>query len=380
MESLNIKDSVLELARELIKIPSITPNDNGIQELLIKRLETIGFEVERLPFAKVSNFFARYGKKEPLLVFAGHTDVVPVGDELAWSYPPFAAIKNNGFLYGRGSADMKGAIAAMVVAVEEFLATNGEVNGSIGFLITSDEEGDAIDGTKRVIEHLNSKNININYCLIGEPSSSNILGDTIKNGRRGSLNGKLIIIGKQGHIAYPHLANNAIHLTANALNKLCNKTWDSGNKDFPATSFQISNIKSGTGANNVIPASCDILFNFRYSTQITHNELKNTVGKILDDIGLKYELVWQHSGYPFLTKQGKLTNIVSNSINKIMAIETKLSTTGGTSDGRFIAPFCTQVIELGVLNTTIHQVDECVAIDDLYKLSCIYKDILANVF
>ncbi len=375
-----MQNNVVKLAKELIKIPSITPNDNGTQELLIRRLLAIGFNIEKLPFAKVDNFFARYGKKEPLFVFAGHTDVVPVGDELAWNYSPFSAIENNGLLYGRGASDMKGAIASMVVAVEEFLLNNKEFNGSIGFLITSDEEGDAIDGTQKVVQYLNSKNINIDYCLIGEPSSSNILGDTIKNGRRGSLSGKLKIIGKQGHIAYPHLANNPIHLAINALNKLCNKTWDNGNKYFPASSFQISNISSGTGVGNVIPATCDILFNFRYCTETNHNELQNIVSKILDDIGLEYQLIWRHSGYPFLTKDGKLTKVVSNSIKKIMAINTKLSTTGGTSDGRFIAPFCNQVIELGVLNSTIHQVDECVAVDDLYKLSCIYKDILTNVF
>lgn len=370
----------INLTKQLVQIPSITPNDKGAQDILIKRLEAIGFVVEKLKFGKVDNFFARYGTVAPLFVFAGHTDVVPVGDEQHWNSPPFSPTITDGMLYGRGVADMKGSIAAMVVAVEGFLECNTDFNGSIGFLITADEEGDAIDGTKKVMQHLYDNGTKIDYCLVGEPSSAEKLGDTIKVGRRGSLNAKLQIIGKQGHIAYPQLACNPIPKAIAVLNNLCAKKWDNGNEYFEPTSMQISNINAGTGVTNVIPETVDIMFNFRYSSESNHIDLQNIVVEELVNANIKYSLDWQHSGAPFLTKKAHLVDVMSNSIFNITGIKTHLSTSGGTSDGRFIAPYGIQVVEFGVLNATIHQIDECAAIADLEQLSVIYSDILANIF
>lgn len=373
---------IITLTKQLVSIDSITPNDKGVQELLINRLEVCGFTIHRLKFGEVDNFFAYHGQldnKHPLFVFAGHTDVVPVANEASWQHPPFEPIIKEGLLYGRGVADMKGGIAAFVVAVEQFLVKHPNHKGSIGFLITSDEEGPAIDGTIKVMQWLKEQNIQINYCLVGEPSSTKVLGDVIKNGRRGSLNGALKIIGKQGHIAYPHLANNPIHLANRVLEKLIDEVWDKGNEYFPATSFQISNLHSGTGVTNVTPQDIEIIFNFRYSTEQTHQGLKARVENILKANNLNYKINWQHSGYPFLTPKGELVSACVDAIKTITGTNSQLSTTGGTSDGRFIALSGAQVVELGVLNATIHQVDECASVSDLEQLGDIYAQILVNL-
>lgn len=368
----------LELAKQLININSITPQDNGCQALMVERLRSIGFEIEHLPFGEVENFWALRGQQAPTFIFAGHTDVVPVGSD--WKTDPFTAVVENGMLFGRGAADMKGSLAAMVVATERFVADYPEHQGAIGFLITSDEEGPAIDGTVKVCEYLKDKSQRVDYALVGEPSSSTKLGDVIKNGRRGSLNAKLNIIGKQGHIAYPHLADNPIHQMAPAIDDLCNEVWDKGNDYFPATSFQISNINAGTGATNVIPGNVEILFNFRYSTESTHERLQQRVLEILDRYNFKYQIEWEHSGYPFLTEQGQLVSACADAIREVKGIDTELSTSGGTSDGRFIAPILdAQVIELGPLNATIHQVNECVSVKDLDDLTNVYYQILKKL-
>ena len=369
----------IQLAKDLIRINSVTPNDNGVQDLIIARLLKIGFNVEKLKFNEVDNFWAWRGSTAPLFVFAGHSDVVPAGDLSLWQSPPFEPSIRNAKLYGRGAADMKGSIATMVVALERLHAQHVRYRGSIGILITSDEEGRAIDGTKRVMAHLTEKNININYCLLGEPSSEKKLGDTIKNGRRGSLSGALKVFGKQGHIAYPHLADNPIHKALSALKELTHKVWDEGDKYFAPTSFQIASIQAGTGAVNVIPSALSVHFNFRYASIQTEEKLKKQVLKILDSYQLNYALDWQHSGAPFLTKTGYLTNICSEAIKSVLGIKTKLSTAGGTSDGRFIAPYGAEVIELGPLNATIHQINECVSLDDLEKLTDIYYTILERI-
>lgn len=368
----------LELAKQLININSITPQDNGCQALMVERLRSIGFEIEHLPFGEVENFWALRGQQAPTFIFAGHTDVVPVGSD--WKTDPFTAVVENGMLFGRGAADMKGSLAAMVVATERFVADYPEHQGAIGFLITSDEEGPAIDGTVKVCEYLKDKSQRVDYALVGEPSSSTKLGDVIKNGRRGSLNAKLNIIGKQGHIAYPHLADNPIHQMAPAIDDLCNEVWDKGNDYFPATSFQISNINAGTGATNVIPGNVEILFNFRYSTESTHERLQQRVLEILDRYNFKYQIEWEHSGYPFLTEQGQLVSACADAIREVKGIDTELSTSGGTSDGRFIAPILdAQVVELGPLNATIHQVNECVSVKDLDDLTNVYYQILKKI-
>lgn len=368
----------LELAKQLININSITPQDNGCQALMVERLRSIGFEIEHLPFGEVENFWALRGQQAPTFIFAGHTDVVPVGSD--WKTDPFTAVVENGMLFGRGAADMKGSLAAMVVATERFVADYPEHQGAIGFLITSDEEGPAIDGTVKVCEYLKDKSQRVDYALVGEPSSSTKLGDVIKNGRRGSLNAKLNIIGKQGHIAYPHLADNPIHQMAPAIDDLCNEVWDKGNDYFPATSFQISNINAGTGATNVIPGNVEILFNFRYSTESTHERLQQRVLEILDRYNFKYQIEWEHSGYPFLTEQGQLVSACADAIREVKGIDTELSTSGGTSDGRFIAPILdAQVVELGPLNATIHQVNECVSVKDLDDLTNVYYQILKKL-
>jgi len=368
----------LQLAKDLISRPSVTPKDEGCQLLMIDRLESVGFSIKSLKFGEVENFWATHGDTGPVFVFAGHTDVVPVGKN--WQTDPFNPIVKDGLLYGRGAADMKGSLAAMVVASERFVADFPSHKGSIGFLITADEEGPAVDGTVKVCEYLKKSNQSVDYCLVGEPSSTEQLGDVIKNGRRGSLNGRLTIIGKQGHIAYPHLANNPIHLAIPALDDLCRELWDEGNDYFPATSFQISNVHSGTGVTNIIPGNTEIVFNFRYSTESTHEQLQDRVAEILDKRALNYIINWEHSGYPFLTPEGDLVNACVDAIQVVKGIDVELSTSGGTSDGRFIAPVLdAQVVELGPLNATIHQVDECVSTQDLDDLTDIYYQVLKNI-
>ena len=371
----------IKLAQKLIQIDSITPEDKGCQQIIADYLSPLGFEIEHMPFAEVTNIWARKGTSSPCIVFAGHTDVVPTGKLEDWTYPPFSAhIDKNGMMYGRGTADMKSSIACFMNATKQFIADYPNHKGSIAFLITSDEEGPAHNGTVKVIETLENRNEKFEYCLVGEPSSSLKLGDSIKNGRRGSLSATLKIIGKQGHIAYPELAENPIHTVTPALNELVATIWDEGNEYFPPTSFQISNINSGTGATNVIPAETTILFNFRFSTENTKQTLQETVLKILDKYQLKYEIEWQHSGDPFITPaDGELIQAVSQAIKDEMGYQTKLSTGGGTSDGRFIAKTGSQVIELGPLNATIHQIDESVSINDLEKLTKIYYKTLENL-
>ena len=371
--------ATLELAKSLISRASVTPDDNGCQALMIERLEKIGFTIYPLKFGDVDNFWAVHGNNGPIFSFAGHTDVVPAGDDDAWESNPFEPTIKNGMLYGRGAADMKGSLASMVVATENFIEKNPNHNGIIAFLITSDEEGVAINGTAKVMDFLKDNNQKIDFCLVGEPSSTAILGDVIKNGRRGSLNACLRVKGKQGHIAYPQLADNPIHLVTPALNQLCDEQWDNGNDYFPATSFQISNIHSGDKVTNVIPGEVEEMFNFRYSTETTKEELQKRVNDILDSHKLNYFVEWSHSGYPFLTPKGELVSACVDAIEKIKAIKPELSTSGGTSDGRFIAQEGTQVVELGPNNSTIHQVNESVSVQDLEDLSKIYSQVLTNI-
>ena len=369
----------LELAKSLISRASVTPDDNGCQDLMIDRLEKIGFTIYPLKFGNVDNFWAVHGNNGPIFAFAGHTDVVPAGDNDAWESNPFEPTIKDGMLYGRGAADMKGSLASMVVATENFIEKNPNHNGIIAFLITSDEEGVAIDGTAKVMDFLKDNNQKIDFCLVGEPSSTAILGDVIKNGRRGSLNACLRVKGKQGHIAYPQLADNPIHLVTPALNQLCDEQWDNGNDYFPATSFQISNIHSGDKVTNVIPGEVEVMFNFRYSTETTKEELQKRVNDILDSHKLNFFVEWSHSGYPFLTPNGALVSACVDAIEKIKAIKPQLSTSGGTSDGRFISQEGTQVVELGPNNSTIHQVNESVSVQDLEDLTKIYSQVLTNI-
>ncbi|CAK0739059.1 succinyl-diaminopimelate desuccinylase [Gammaproteobacteria bacterium] len=366
----------LALAIELISRPSVTPADMGCQELILERLEALGFSIERLPFGDVTNLWARRGTDRPLLVFAGHTDVVPPGPLEDWSSPPFVPTLRDGFLWGRGAADMKGGVAAMVTAIEAFVTAHPDHRGSIGFLITSDEEGVAINGTRRVVEYLQQQGVVIDACLLGEPSSEEQIADCVKNGRRGSLNGTLTVHGVQGHVAYPHLADNPIHRFSPALAELTTTVWDTGNANFPPTGFQVSNLTAGTGAVNVIPGELTASFNFRFSTAVTKDELKQRVKEILDRHGLDYHLEWNLSGDPFLTPGGALIDAVQAAILEITGRPTHLSTAGGTSDGRFIAPMGAQVIELGPLNTTIHKVNERVEVADLEILHKIYQCLL----
>ena len=371
--------STLELAKELISRQSVTPEDAGCQELMAERLEKIGFTITRLKNGEVTNLWARRGTESPLFVFAGHTDVVPTGPEENWTFPPFQPTEHNGLLYGRGTADMKGSLASMIIASEEFIKVHDRHKGSIAFLITSDEEGPAVEGTVAILEYLASNNEKIDWCLVGEPSSTDKLGDFVKNGRRGSLGVSLTIHGKQGHVAYPHLAQNPIHIAAPVLDELAKTEWDKGNNSFPATSFQVSNINAGTGATNVIPGDIEIIFNFRFSTEVSEQILKQRVTAILDKYEMKYSIEWNLSGNPFLTEKGELVAATQEAIKSVTGYETELSTAGGTSDGRFIAPTGAQVIELGPLNKTIHQIDENVSIADLEQLSVIYAQILKNL-
>jgi len=369
----------LELAKSLISKASVTPDDKGCQSIMIERLKKIGFEIHPLKFGDVDNFWATRGNGGPLFAFAGHTDVVPAGNEDAWNTKPFEPTIKDGFLYGRGAADMKGGLASMVTATENFVKENPNHNGTIAFLITSDEEGVAINGTVKVMDYLKENNQKIDFCLIGEPSSTNITGDVIKNGRRGSLNGKINIQGQQGHVAYPHLAQNPIHLIAPALSELCKQEWDNGNEYFPATSFQISNVHSGDGVTNVIPGEAKVMFNIRYSTETTKEELKSKVHEILDLHKLDYSVDWSHSGYPFLTPKGELVSACISAVKETKEITPELETSGGTSDGRFIAQEGTQVVELGPVNATIHQVNESVLVQDLEDLSRIYSKVLTKI-
>ncbi len=372
-------DKTLQLCSELIRRQSLTPRDEGCQSLMMERLTAIGFDCTILSFGDVENFWAERGNEGPILVFAGHTDVVPTGPVEQWTTPPFEPSLRDGVLYGRGAADMKGSLAAMVVACEEFVAEFPEHPGRIGFLITSDEEGPAVDGTVKVVDHLAQQGKKIDWCIVGEPSSTSELGDTVKNGRRGSLGAILNVKGTQGHIAYPHLADNPIHRALSALDALVREHWDTGNEFFPPTSMQISNIHGGTGATNVIPGELEIQFNFRFSTQVTEVELRQRTEAILDAHSLVYELQWNLSGQPFLTGSGELVDATVSSIKEIAGLNTELSTAGGTSDGRFIAPTGTQVVELGPVNATIHQIDEQVLAADLPRLTAMYKGILRRL-
>lgn len=369
----------LQLAQELISRRSLTPHDAGCLTLIGERLKPLGFKLEMMRCGTVDNLWARRGDSGPLLCFAGHTDVVPTGPLDKWISDPFVPSIRDGLLYGRGAADMKGSLAAFVTSIEKFVAAHPAHKGSIALLLTSDEEGIAVDGTVRVVEALQARGEKLDYCIVGEPTSVSRTGDTIKNGRRGSLSGSLTVKGVQGHIAYPHLVKNPIHLAAPAIAELAATVWDEGNAYFPPTSWQISNIHGGTGATNVVPGTVDIEFNFRFSTASTVDDLKSRVHAILDKHGLQYDLLWSLSGKPYITPKGSLVDAVSAAIRKHTGIETELSTSGGTSDGRFIADICPQVIELGPPNATIHKLNECVPVADLDVLSDIYCGAMENL-
>ncbi|MCK0745420.1 succinyl-diaminopimelate desuccinylase [Chromohalobacter nigrandesensis] len=370
----------LALAFELLRRRSVTPDDAGCQALMIARLEQLGFHIERLRIGEVDNVWATRGDNGPMLVFAGHTDVVPTGPESDWEHPPFEpCIDAEGMLCGRGAADMKGSLAAMITAVEDFLATHPAHPGRLGFLITADEEGPAVHGTRAVVEHLRERGIAPDYCIVGEPSSSERLGDTLKNGRRGSLGGVLRVKGIQGHVAYPHLARNPVHEATPALAALAAEHWDTGNDFFPATSFQISNLQAGTGATNVIPGQLEVVFNFRFSTEVTAEALKARTAEILDAFALDYTLDWTLNGEPFLTAGGALVDATVASVEDMLGYRPQLSTGGGTSDGRFVATLGAQVIELGPTNATIHKVDERIRAADLETLSRLYATIMQRL-
>ena len=365
--------ATLALACELIARPSVTPEDAGCLELIADRLAPLGFTLERIDGAGVCNLWARRGTTAPVLCFAGHTDVVPPGPAEAWSTPPFSPTIRDGVLYGRGAADMKTSLAAFVTAIERFLAAHPDHAGSIALLLTSDEEGIATHGTVKVVEALAARGERLDYCVVGEPTSVKTLGDMIKNGRRGSLSGTMRVKGKQGHVAYPQLARNPIHLFAPALAEIAAITWDEGNEFFPPTTWQVSNIHAGTGANNVIPGVCEVMFNFRFGSVSSADELKRRTCEVLDRHGLDYEIDWHLSGKPFITGRGKLVGALSAAIRDTVGVDTELSTTGGTSDGRFIAEICTEVIEFGPVNASIHQVNECIAVDAIEPLSVVYE-------
>lgn len=370
--------SLIELTQQLISRPSVTPKDEGCQTILCDHLKRLGFAIEHLPFAEVNNFWAKRGKKSPLFVFVGHTDVVPTGPLDKWESPPFIPTIRNGQIFGRGSADMKGSLAAMLVACEKFIATYPNHNGSIAWLITSDEEGPSVNGTKKVVEVLKNKNEKIDYCLVGEPTCEEKLGDTLKVGRRGSLSAHLIVKGKQGHIAYPQLAGNPIHYFSAALAELLNINWDDGIAlpNFQPTSLQFSNIHGGTGAGNVIPDSLEVKFNFRYSPATTAKKLEDIVEGIFKKHHLHYQITWQRGGLPFLSPSGQLRSACLDTIKKLTGITPTVSTTGGTSDARFIAPLGTEIVEFGPCNRTIHQINECISIEDLEQLTLVYTEIL----
>ncbi len=370
----------LKLAQQLINIRSITPNDNGCQELIIQRLAKLGFHIQNLDSNGVKNIWAYRGESGPMLVFSGHTDVVPPGPETKWTTPPFQATVRNGNLYGRGAADMKGALAAMVIATENFVKTHPDHPGRIGFIITSDEEGDAQFGTKKVVQELMQAGTKIDYCIIGEATSSEKVGDSIKIGRRGSLHGHLQVIGKQGHIAYPHLADNPIHRSFSALDALTHIEWDQGNEHFSPTSLQIYNINADTGASNIIPGALTARFNFRFAPVSSADSLKKRVHEIFDEHDLRYKIEWNLSSKPFLSTPGKLLSAVKTVIVEQCQIEPNVNTGGGTSDGRFLADMGCEIVELGVLNKYIHKVNEHVKVSDLETLTHLYENILQKVF
>jgi succinyl-diaminopimelate desuccinylase len=367
------------LTSELISRPSITPNDAGCIDLIEKRLSPLGFKIVRLPSGPVDNLCAIHGHGDPVFAFAGHTDVVPPGDLSLWQTDPFDPVVNDGMLFGRGAADMKGSVAAMIVAVERYLKVRPDHPGSIAFLLTSDEEGPAIDGTVKIVEYLEQNNIGLEWCLVGEPSSTNQLGDTIRIGRRGSLNAELTVYGEQGHVAYPDRAQNPIHKSLSALVELQKCVWDEGNDHYPPTSFQISNVNAGMGAENVIPGDLKILFNFRYCTENSVKSLQNVVIEILERHDLDYDVDWRSTGQPFLTTHGKLIKTASRLIREKLGVKPELSTGGGTSDGRFIAPMGVELIELGPVNSTIHKINECVSIEELEHLTVIYQKIVQQM-
>ena len=369
---------VIELAQQLIRRPSLSPDDAGCQAMLIARLEAIGFHVEPMHIGDTLNFWATRGQGETL-AFAGHTDVVPPGDANRWISPPFEPSIRDGMLFGRGAADMKGSLAAMVVAAERFVAAHPNHAGRLAFLITSDEEASAVNGTVKVVERLMARNERMDYCLVGEPSSTEVVGDVVKNGRRGSMTANLTIHGVQGHVAYPHLADNPVHRAMPALNELVATEWDQGNEFFPPTSMQIANVQAGTGSNNVIPGEFFVLFNFRFSTELTDQMIKDRVAALLDRHQLRYTLEWNVSGQPFLTSRGKLVDAVVNAVAHYNEIKPQLLTTGGTSDGRFIARMGAQVVELGPVNATIHKINECVKASDLQLLSRMYQRIMEQL-
>ena len=372
-------DPTLQLAMELIARPSVTPKDAGCQDLVAARLAPLGFEIEPMPFGEVRNLWARRGDRPPLVVFAGHTDVVPPGPREAWHSDPFEPVLREGRLYGRGAADMKSSVAAFVTAIEAFLGAGGEPEGSIAVLLTSDEEGPAVDGTVRVMETLGARGERIDYCIVGEPSAETHTGDTLKNGRRGSLSARLLVRGLQGHVAYPHLARNPVHDFAPVLAELVATEWDRGNAHFPPTTFQVSNLHAGTGAGNVIPGTLEVDFNFRFSTEVAPEQLQRHVEALLARHGLDYEITWELSGRPFLTPEGRLVDAARAAVRAQTGRTPTLSTGGGTSDGRFIAPTGAQVVELGPPNRTIHQVNECVDAGDPALLSRIYADCLGRL-
>lgn len=374
-------EPVIALTKALIAEKSISPDDKNCQQIIIERLTPLGFTIEEINLGKTKNLWAYHGESSTkTLMFAGHTDVVPVGDESKWKYPPFEpTIDEHGVLYGRGASDMKSGVAAMVCAAEDFIKQHPNHDGRIAFLITSDEEADATDGTVKVVEQLMQRQEVVDYCIVGEPSSDSILGDQIKNGRRGSLTANLVIHGIQGHVAYPHLADNPVHRFAPALNELIMTVWDNGNDYFPQTTMQIANINSGTGAENVIPGDLSVQFNFRYSSELTDEVIKSRVAEILQKHSLDYTLNWRLSGHPFLTPQGELTNAATEAIKELTHVDAQLSTSGGTSDGRFIAKMGCQVIELGVLNQTIHKINENVNCQDIIKLKQIYQRIIEKL-
>jgi succinyl-diaminopimelate desuccinylase len=369
----------IALAQDLMGRASVTPEDKGCQELMITRLEAIGFIVERMRFGEVDNFWARRGTEKPVLAFAGHTDVVPSGPVDQWHTPPFEPTIKDGFLYGRGAADMKGSLASWIVALEEFIALHPNHRGSLALLITSDEEGPFVDGTTRVIDTLEARGEKMDWCIVGEPSSTNTLGDVIKNGRRGSLTANITAKGIQGHVAYPHLVINPIHKVAPALAELVSTKWDDGNEFFPPTSFQIANINGGTGASNVVPGHVEVMCNFRYSTELTADELTTKLESILDNHKVDYDIQWTYNGLPFLTGSGSLVDACRDAIKTTTGTDTQLSTAGGTSDGRFIAPTGAQVVELGPCNGTIHQLNECVKVSDLEQLTQVYFGVLTRL-
>jgi succinyl-diaminopimelate desuccinylase len=369
----------LELARALIARRSVTPDDGGCQSLLGERLKRIGFSLEPLESNGVTNLWARRGTGSPLVCFAGHTDVVPTGPLAQWTSDPFIPTERDGHLYGRGAADMKTSLAAFVTSIEGFLAVHPDPRGSIALLITSDEEGDATDGTVKIVDRLEARGERIDYCVVGEPTCVDRLGDTVKNGRRGSLGGKLVVKGLQGHVAYPHLARNPVHLLAPALAELSAVEWDRGNEDFPPTTWQISNIHAGTGASNVIPGEVEVLFNFRFATSSTADGLKARMQEILDRHGLEYRIEWSLSARPFRTPRGKLVDSMLAAIREVTGVEAEVSTTGGTSDGRFIARICPQIVEFGPVNTSIHKLNEHVMLEAVEPLRAVYQRLLEKL-